>query len=205
VVRLLVARWPEETFTGGSHRFGGQYGLEAGSCRRRDSRSRCPTRRPLAPQNGLVNPVNLRLHELAPQLKSRDVDAVVCALGTTKAKAGSQEAFRYVDYTLPLVIAKAAHAAGAETFALVSAIGAATNSMFLYARTKGEVERDIQQIGFCSLTICRRSVRPPFQQGLRMTVLTVSTFDTFQRIEILQSLALFQQLRGPRRLARLLP
>jgi uncharacterized protein YbjT (DUF2867 family) len=94
-----------------------------------------PTRRPLAPQNRLVNPVNLRLHELAPQLKSWDVDAVVCASGTTKAKAGSQEAFRYVDYTLSLVFAKAAHAAGAETFALVSAIGAATNSMFLYART----------------------------------------------------------------------
>jgi hypothetical protein len=38
-----------------------------------------------------------------------------------------------------------------------------------------------------------------------MTVLTVSTFDTFQLIEILQSLGPFQQLRGPRRLARLLP
>ena len=86
------------------------------------------------------------------------MDAVVCALGTTKAKAGSQEAFRYVDYTLPLVFAKAAHTTGAETFALVSAIGAATNSMFSYARIRGEVERDIQQIGFCSLTICRPSI-----------------------------------------------
>jgi len=117
-----------------------------------------PTRRPLVPQSKLVNPVNLRLDELAPRVKSWDVDAVICALGTTKAKAGSQEAFRYVDYTLPLVFAKAAHAAGAETFALVSAIGAATNSMFSYARTKGEVERAIQQIGFCSLTICRPSI-----------------------------------------------
>jgi hypothetical protein len=48
-------------------------------------------------------------------------------------------AVRYVDYLLPLVFAKAAHGAGVETFALVSAIGAATNSMFSYARTKGEV------------------------------------------------------------------
>jgi hypothetical protein len=30
--------------------------------------------------------------------------------------------------------------------------------MFFYARTKGEVERDIQQIGFRSLTICRPSI-----------------------------------------------
>jgi uncharacterized protein YbjT (DUF2867 family) len=63
-----------------------------------------------------------------------------------------------VDYILPLVFAKAAHAAGAETFALVSAIGAAPNSRFYYARSKGEVERDIQQIGFSSLTICRPSI-----------------------------------------------
>src|ERR1700739_2383521 len=117
-----------------------------------------PTRRPLAPQNKLVNPVNLRLDDLAPRVNSWEVDAVVCALGTTKAKAGSQEAFRYVDCTLPLAFAKAAHGAGVETFALVSAIGAAANSMFFYARTKGEVERDIQQIGFRSLTICRPSI-----------------------------------------------
>lgn len=51
-----------------------------------------PSRRPLVPQNKLVNPVNLRLDELAPRVKSWDVDAVICALGTTKAKAGSQEA-----------------------------------------------------------------------------------------------------------------
>jgi uncharacterized protein YbjT (DUF2867 family) len=59
---------------------------------------------------------------------------------------------------VPVVFAKAAHAAGVETFALVSAIGAATNSMFFYAKTKGEVEREIQQIGFRSLTICRPSI-----------------------------------------------
>src|SRR5207253_7370413 len=59
-----------------------------------------PTRSPLVPQNKLTNPVNLRLDELAPRVKSWDVDAIICALGTTKAKAGSQEAFRYVDYTL---------------------------------------------------------------------------------------------------------
>jgi uncharacterized protein YbjT (DUF2867 family) len=39
-----------------------------------------PTRRPLVLQNKLVNPVNLRLDELAPRVKSWDVDAVICAL-----------------------------------------------------------------------------------------------------------------------------
>ena len=117
-----------------------------------------PSRRPLAPRDKLINPVSLRLDELAPEVTSWRVDAVVCALGTTKAKAGSKGGFRYVDYTLPVVFAKSAHGSGVEAFALVSAIGAATNSMFFYARTKGEVERDIRQIGFRSLTICRPSI-----------------------------------------------
>jgi len=79
-------------------------------------------------------------------------------LGTTMAKAGSKEAFRYVDYTLPLVFAKAAHAAGVNTFAVVTAIGASATSVFFYPRTKGELERDIKRIGLRSLTICRPSI-----------------------------------------------
>ena len=93
------------------------------------------------------------------------------------AKISIPEAFRYVDYTLPLVFAKAAHGAGVETFALVSAIGAATNSMSFYARTKGEVERDIQQIGFRSLTICRPSIIAGKRSETRIaegTVLAIS-------------------------------
>jgi uncharacterized protein YbjT (DUF2867 family) len=117
-----------------------------------------PTRKPLAPSDRLVNPVTSRLEELAPVLMSHSPDAVVCALGTTRAKAGSKEAFRYVDYELPIAFGKAAHTAGVETYAIVTAMGASANSMSFYYRTKGEVERDIQQIGFRSLTICRPSL-----------------------------------------------
>jgi uncharacterized protein YbjT (DUF2867 family) len=117
-----------------------------------------PTRRPLAPQSKLINPVDDKLSDFAGRLKSGDADAVICALGTTQTKAGSKEAFRYVDYELPLLYARVAHAAGIETYALVSAIGASTTSFSFYARTKGQVENDIQTIGFRSLTICRPSI-----------------------------------------------
>ena len=116
------------------------------------------TRRALPPQNKLLNPVSEQIEELAKAPGVLVVDAVVCALGTTAAKAGTKEALRRVDYDLPLFFAKECHAAGVETFALVSAIGASTTSMFFYARTKGELERDVQQIGFRSLTICRPSI-----------------------------------------------
>lgn len=42
------------------------------------------------------------------------VDAVICAIGTTIGKAGSKEAFRYVDYELPLAFANRAVRQGAK-------------------------------------------------------------------------------------------
>ena len=99
-----------------------------------------PTRRPLAPNDWLVNPVGESLERLVPNLMSYRPNAVICALGTTRAIAGSKEAFRYVDYELPVAIGKMAHAAGVARYAIVTAMGASTRSISFYYRTKGEVE-----------------------------------------------------------------
>ncbi len=117
-----------------------------------------PTRKSLLPKDRLVNPVGPRLEELVPLLMSYQPDAIICALGTTRAKAGSKQAFRYVDYELPIAFGKAAHDAGVGTYAIVTAMGASLESMSFYYRTKGQVERDIRKIGFRSLTICRPSL-----------------------------------------------
>ena len=114
-----------------------------------------PTRKPLAPSDRLVNPVGSGIEAFVPTLMSYKPDAAICALGTTLAIAGSKEAFRYVDYELPIAFGKAARTAGVETYAIVTAMGASADSRTFYYRTKGEVERDIQKIGFPSLTICR--------------------------------------------------
>lgn len=117
-----------------------------------------PTRKPLPPSSKLTNPVSAQLQLLLPEVITWGVDAVICALGTTMGKAGSKEAFRQVDYVLPLAFAKAAHQQGAETLALVSAIGASVSSSFFYPKAKGEVERDMKLVGFKSLTILRPSI-----------------------------------------------
>lgn len=117
-----------------------------------------PTRRPLMPNDKLVNPTGLRLEEHVPNLMAYEPDAVICALGTTQAKAGTKEAFRYVDYELPIIFGKAAQAAGVKTFAIVTAMGASAGSRNFYYRVKGEVEKDVQGIGFRSLVICRPSL-----------------------------------------------
>jgi uncharacterized protein YbjT (DUF2867 family) len=121
-----------------------------------------PTRLPLAPHSKLTNPVSDRLVSLLPEGVARGVDAVVCALGTTIGKAGSKEAFREVDYVLPLDFARSAHELGTETFVLVSASVASVSSPFFYPRIKGEIERDIELVGFKS--------RTAFQGGHRSAI-----------------------------------
>ena len=85
-------------------------------------------------------------------------DHVFCALGTTIRKAGSRERFRQIDHDLPLSIARMALENGARHFSLVSATGATPASRVFYNRVKGELERDIQELGYPSLVILRPSV-----------------------------------------------
>ena len=85
-------------------------------------------------------------------------DVAFCALGTTIGKAGSQDAFRAVDHDAVLAFAKAALAAGAGCFALVSALGADPRSRIFYNRVKGETEADLRLLGFASLVIAQPSL-----------------------------------------------
>ena len=117
-----------------------------------------PTRRPLEPHSKLTNPVSDRLEALLSEGINQGIDGVVCTLGTTIKKAGSKEAFREVDYALPLKFARAAHQHGVNAFVLVSASSASVNSPMFYSRVKGETERDIGLVDFRSLTIVRPSL-----------------------------------------------
>lgn len=111
------------------------------------------------------------------------VDAVICTLGTTMAKAGSKRAFRRVDYDYPLAVARHARAAGTPAFVLNSALGASARSPFVYSRTKGELEQDLRACHYPSLTF----VRPGLIGGQRnehrpMEQLAVHTSQTFARV-----------------------
>jgi uncharacterized protein YbjT (DUF2867 family) len=90
-------------------------------------------------------------------------DAVVCTLGTTRKQAGSDAAFRQVDFDYVLAVAQAARKRGATAFVLTSSVGAKAGSHFLYLRTKGEIEAAIAALGYPSYTI----VRPAGLQGQR--------------------------------------
>ena len=114
-------------------------------------------RRAGPPRSGLV----WRIADLA-SLAGRDIppgtDAAFCCLGTTIKVAGSQEAFRRVDYDFVMAFARACREAGVEQLHVVSSAGANAASRFFYPRVKGELERDLQTLGFRSLTLYRPSL-----------------------------------------------
>jgi uncharacterized protein YbjT (DUF2867 family) len=81
-----------------------------------------------------------------------------CALGTTLKVAGSQAAFRAVDFDAVLHFARACRACGVMRFAVVSSLGADATSGNFYSRVKGEMEAALSVLGFASLVIARPSL-----------------------------------------------
>lgn len=116
------------------------------------------TRRPLKIEHTkLVNIVaDFDMPDLA--LQNVNTDDVYCTLGTTIAKAGSQEEFRKVDFKYPLHFAKILLLKGANRFFLVSATGADHRSSIFYNRVKGELEEALISLPYQSLVILRPSI-----------------------------------------------
>jgi uncharacterized protein YbjT (DUF2867 family) len=100
------------------------------------------------------------LDQVSSQIR---VDDVFCCLGTTIKKAGSQKAFRTVDYSLVVTIAKIMQRQGAQQFVVVSAMGASKDSKVFYNRIKGEMEDTLIRLGYP----CLRIVRPSLLLGAR--------------------------------------
>lgn len=107
-----------------------------------------------------IQPALLDFDQLEAQAAAcLPADAVAfVALGTTKKQAGSQEAFRRVDYGLVLAFARACKAAGVRRLGVVTAHGANARSKIFYNQVKGEVERDMQALGLPCVFFARPSL-----------------------------------------------
>lgn len=106
------------------------------------------------------------LNEIQDQLQADDV---FCCLGTTIKKARTEEAFKKIDFEYPLLLASICHAKGAKQFLIISSLGADPNSSVFYNKVKGEVEKEIDLLGYPSLHIFRPSLllgpRPEERSG----------------------------------------
>jgi uncharacterized protein YbjT (DUF2867 family) len=147
-----------------------------------------PTRRPLDltgplatarnPAPPIENPVFADFGRLPPAL-FEGLDAVACALGSTRRQAGreaaaaggppvdSAEAFRQRDHDVILHVARLAREAGVPRLAVVSSVGADPRARSFYLRVKGELEEALRGLGFPSLTLLRPSLLDGERGGSR--------------------------------------
>lgn len=84
-------------------------------------------------------------------------DWVICTLGTTIKKAGSQAAFTKVDDEYVRHLADLA-AKWNCSFGVISSIGATANTSNFYLRTKGEMEQYVQSLNLNQTVILRPSL-----------------------------------------------
>ena len=83
-------------------------------------------------------------------------DIIFCCIGTTQKKVqGDKEAYKKVDYDIPVNAARIGISRGYKKYVLVSAIGANESSSNFYLQLKGKTENAIKEFSFRSISIFR--------------------------------------------------
>jgi uncharacterized protein YbjT (DUF2867 family) len=86
-------------------------------------------------------------------------DIIFCCVGTTQKKVHKdKEAYKKVDYDIPVNAAKIGIEKGFKQFLIVSAIGANENSSNFYLSLKGKTENKIRQFPYVGIGIFQPSI-----------------------------------------------
>ncbi|PRP67539.1 NAD(P)H-binding protein [Nonlabens agnitus] len=75
-------------------------------------------------------------------------DHLFICTGTTKAKTPDPKKYYRIEHDLPLTVARVALKNDVATMVAISALGADPDSRFSYNKGKGEMESDLEQLGF---------------------------------------------------------
>src|SRR5207342_2270378 len=97
-------------------------------------------------------------------------DVMFCAIGSTMKKVkGDKEAYRKIDFDIPVKLARFCKMTGCENFILVSSAGANSKSRNFYQRLKGETDEAVKSVGVETVHIMRPSLllgeRKEFRPG----------------------------------------
>jgi uncharacterized protein YbjT (DUF2867 family) len=107
-------------------------------------------------------------------------DDFFCSIGTTIKKAGSQNAFRKVDFEYPKQFASLAQQNKVNQFLIITSLGADANSSNFYLKTKGEIQDFLKNCAFESISILQPSLllgnRTEFRLGEKMGVYLMKLF-----------------------------
>jgi len=115
-------------------------------------------RRELALAHGKLDQRVVGFDHLAQIADFPRVHDVFCCLGTTMKQAGSPDAFRKVDCTYVVELARVAVRHRASQFLVVTALGADPRSRIFYSRVKGEAEEAVRRLQFDGIQIFRPSM-----------------------------------------------
>lgn len=139
----------------------------------------------------------------------RGADAVFCALGTTRAVAGSAAAFNKVDRDYVAASAQLARVAVVRYFGLVTAAGAnakvwaadfAPLHPLLYARTKGEAEQAVLSERIPATSIFRPGLldRGDAARGMEKMMFSLGLFSSIKVEDVARCMVLDAERRlGP--------
>jgi uncharacterized protein YbjT (DUF2867 family) len=134
------------------------------------------TRRPLAREHPRLANRIVQFERLESQLKGVSCEVALCCLGTTIARAGSRESFREVDVDCVVAFARAALAARAQRLVVMSSAGADSRSRNFYLRTKGEMEEELEGLGFAALDILQPGLLLGWRHEMRPLELAAMAF-----------------------------
>lgn len=106
-------------------------------------------------------------------------DDFFCTIGTTIKKAGSQKAFRKVDFEYPRQFAAFALENKVKQFLIVSSLGADANSGNFYLKTKGEIQDFLKDCAFENVAVFQPSLllgnRTEFRLGEKVGAFFMKT------------------------------
>lgn len=160
-------------------------------------------RKPISIQHSKLTQKVIPFDELSSYEELFAVQDVYCCLGTTIKKAGSQDAFKKVDYEYPLQAATLSKKQRVDQFIVISAVGANSKSRIFYSRVKGELEDALQRLQFPSLHIFRPSLllgeRKEFRFGEKIAsiispILSPLFIGTFKKYKPIQANELAQAM-----------
>ena len=173
----MASNEPKVALLAGASGFVGGYVLDSLLDAPDFSRVFAISRRPLGREHSRLANRIVQFEKLETQLKGTQCQVAFCCLGTTMKQAGSEKAFRAVDYDLVLSFARAAKAAQAQRFVIVTAAAADPRSKNFYLRVKGEVEQALEGMGFPALDILQPGLLLGWRRGeLRPLELLASAF-----------------------------
>ncbi len=152
-------------------------------------------RRKLGVDDGKIEEIVIDFNNMSDSGHLIKGDDIFICLGTTIKAAGSQEAFRRVDFEYIYHAAQIAAQNGTNQLLLISSAGADANSSVFYNKVKGETEEAVKLLPFWSVKIFQPSLllgkredRRPAEAigqsiGRFLNKFTTDLFDLYQPVE----------------------